>query len=315
MSEPGATAFGSPAQTAGGMLKTAREATGLHIAALAISLKVPVKKIEALEADRFDLLPDAVFVRALAASVCRALKIDAAPVLDKLPAMEAPNLRKASTSPNTPFRAAGQASGISLRSQLAKPAVLASLALVLAATALFLLPPFALLQQQALDIWSSATQLFTPDAKDPVDKPPGAPGSVNVGQAVAVPVSPSIGQPNLGISAVLASRPVAAASAALATSPPGAPPGANLASSPPIGTASGVVVFKALGESWVEVTDAKRVVVLRKTLAAGEAVGANGVLPLAVVVGRADTTQVQVRGKPFDLSANIRDNVARFEVK
>jgi cytoskeleton protein RodZ len=50
-------------------------------------------------------------------------------------------------------------------------------------------------------------------------------------------------------------------------------------------------------------------------LAAGEEVGASGVLPLAAVVGRVDATQVQVRGKPFDLSAVSRDNVARFEVK
>ena len=36
--------------SAGKMLQTARVAQGLHIAALAVSLKVPVKKLEALEA-------------------------------------------------------------------------------------------------------------------------------------------------------------------------------------------------------------------------------------------------------------------------
>ena len=55
--------------SAGAMLREARELEGLDIAALAVSLKVPVKKLEALEADRFDLLPDTVFARALAASV------------------------------------------------------------------------------------------------------------------------------------------------------------------------------------------------------------------------------------------------------
>jgi len=34
-----------------------------------------------------------------------------------------------------------------------------------------------------------------------------------------------------------------------------------------------------------------------------------------VVIGRADATEVFVRGKPFDLAAVSRDNVARFEVK
>ena len=55
--------------------------------------------------------------------------------------------------------------------------------------------------------------------------------------------------------------------------------------------------------------------VLRRTLAAGEEVGATGVLPLSAVVGRADATQVQVRGQAFDLTTVSKDNVARFEVK
>ncbi|HYE38489.1 MAG TPA: helix-turn-helix transcriptional regulator, partial [Ramlibacter sp.] len=51
--------------TAGALLRDAREAAGLHVATLAANLKVPVRKLEALEEDRYDLLPDAVFVRAL----------------------------------------------------------------------------------------------------------------------------------------------------------------------------------------------------------------------------------------------------------
>ena len=54
--------------TAGGLLREARQASGMHIAALAGALKVPVSKLEALEADNFRELPDTVFVRALASS-------------------------------------------------------------------------------------------------------------------------------------------------------------------------------------------------------------------------------------------------------
>src|SRR3954467_4745083 len=78
--------------TAGAMLRRAREAAGLHIAALAVALKVPVRKLEALEENRLDQLPDAGFMRALASSVCRALKIDSQPVLDRLPQTAAPRL-------------------------------------------------------------------------------------------------------------------------------------------------------------------------------------------------------------------------------
>ena len=51
-------------KSAGAMIRAAREASGLHVAALAFSMKVPVKKLEALESDRLDLLLDSVFVRA-----------------------------------------------------------------------------------------------------------------------------------------------------------------------------------------------------------------------------------------------------------
>src|SRR5512140_1967919 len=91
--------------SAGTLWRRAREAAGRHVAALAVSLKVPVRKLEALEADRYDLLTDAVFVRALAGSICRNLKIDPQPVLERLPQMAAPRLAGASDSINAPFRA------------------------------------------------------------------------------------------------------------------------------------------------------------------------------------------------------------------
>jgi len=78
---------------------------------------------------------------------------------------------------------------------------------------------------------------------------------------------------------------------------------------------TGIVVLRAKGPSWVEVVDAKGVVGVRKTLAAGESAGATGALPMQVTIGRVDVTEVQVRGKPFDLRPVSKDNVARFEVK
>ena len=76
-----------------------------------------------------------------------------------------------------------------------------------------------------------------------------------------------------------------------------------------------VVVFTAKSESWVEVVDSKGKVVLRRVLTTGEVVGAAGALPLKVVIGRVNATQVAVRGQFFDLNAVAKDNIARFEVK
>ena len=131
---------GDSQSSAGELIRRAREAAGLHIAALAVSLKVPVRKLEALEAGRFDVLPDAVFVRALASSVCRSLKIDAGPVLDRLPQTSAPKLTYQGAEINAPFRAPGDGLSPSLWAQVSRPAMLWGMALLLAALVLIMLP-------------------------------------------------------------------------------------------------------------------------------------------------------------------------------
>ena len=83
----------------------------------------------------------------------------------------------------------------------------------------------------------------------------------------------------------------------------------------PTTAAGSVLSIRARSTSWVEVVDAAGVVQLRKTLSNGESVFAAGTLPLSVVVGRADVTEVSVRGQVFDLAPHAKDNVARFQVK
>ena len=102
MSEAAAGPVAAP--SAGRLLREARERQGLHIAALAASIKVTQKKLEMLEADRFDALPDATFTRALAQTVCRALKIDPAAVLLLLPPPAGYRLEQVGEGQNAPFR-------------------------------------------------------------------------------------------------------------------------------------------------------------------------------------------------------------------
>jgi cytoskeleton protein RodZ len=323
--------------TAGELLRRAREAAGMHIAALAVSLKVPVKKLEALEQDRFDLLPDAVFVRALASSVCRTLKLDAAPVLGRLPQTSAPKLTYQGAGINAPFRSPGERPGPSIWAQVSRPAVLAGLVLLLGALVLIFLP--AIKQDGANG--KVETDIMPPGGGEAVkplpavvtmagpgfadDTRPAIPAAQAAepfaaasaaatglpstpGAMAAVPLSMSAPSPATGGPAPVSGSTAATAVAALVAA---AAPAPAASQAPP----AGIVTFRAKGESWVEVTDAKGTVVLRRTLTAGEVVGASGVLPLAAVVGKADVTQVQVRGQAFDLNAVARDNVARFEVK
>jgi cytoskeleton protein RodZ len=78
--------------SAGELLRGHREALGLKPEALAKALRVPLNKLQALEADRLDALPDAMFARALALAICRHLKVDAAPVLARLPQQDVSRL-------------------------------------------------------------------------------------------------------------------------------------------------------------------------------------------------------------------------------
>jgi cytoskeleton protein RodZ len=280
--------------TAGLLLRRAREAAGLHVAALAVSLKVPVRKLEALEEDRYDLLTDAVFVRALAASVCRTLKIDSQPVLDRLPQTTAPRLAQYSEGINAPFRAPNDGAPPTWMDQLTRPVFLAVFGLLLAALVLILLPA-----RQEEDSTAAVTQPAAPSLPSPT--------------VITAPAEPAVSLPPPGPAANAVVSPAVTAPVPVA---PVATVVASAASVPaPPATATGLVVFKAKGPSWVEVTDAKGVVAVRRLLAAGEAAGASGALPLQVTIGRVDSTEVQVRGKPFDLRPVSRDNVARFEVK
>ena len=82
----------SPSTTAGALLRQYREAQGFKLDVLAEALRVSPAKLEALEDDRLDELPDAMFARALTLAVCRQLKTDAAPVLALLPGQDVSRL-------------------------------------------------------------------------------------------------------------------------------------------------------------------------------------------------------------------------------
>lgn len=138
-SPPGHGAAAHAGASAGALIRRARESAGVHIASLAVALKVPVRRLEALEADRYDLLTDAVFVRALASSVCRSLKIDPAHILPLLPRNQAQPL-SVEGHINEPFRSSQEAAAG--RRPVSPSAVIAGVVLVLAALTVYLWPDF-----------------------------------------------------------------------------------------------------------------------------------------------------------------------------
>lgn len=301
------------------LLRQARERAGLHVVALAAMLKVPVQKLEALEAGRFDELPDATFTRALASSVCRALKIDPAPVLASLPQSKGVRLVEEGSGINTPFPQPSrrEATGADVSAgghQMSRPGVAAVVLLVLAAVLWFVLPDDG--SWDLMDMLSStndgaaAVSATVPaSAEAPV---PAVESAAPVAATSSLPDSP---QPSL-VSQQPSSVPAATLPVAIPASVPAAPTAAPAAVPAQEAEATQqALTMRAKEASWVQVTGASGRVLVQRSLQAGEVVSVGADLPLSVVVGRADETEVRVRGAVFDLAPYARNNVARFEVR
>jgi cytoskeleton protein RodZ len=305
--------------SAGQQLRRAREAAGLHVAALAGALKVPVHKLEALEADNYAAFPDTVFMRALASSICRSLGLDVQPVLDQLPRNAPQGFNPQRTHLNAPIKErAGKSGGgmTASNSGVSTKAIAAVAVLLLGAAAVYFLPrglldrgddgesPSATLSQPI----DATTSPAIPAAGMPAAGMPAA-GTPAAGMPAAID-TPAAALPSGPSGLAPAAAPAAPAPAEIP-----APAAASLPAAPlPPGQES--LVFSASGPSWVQVKDARGAVVLSKNLGAGESAQVAAQLPVQVVVGRVAATTLQVRGQPFDLAAAAQGkDVARFEVK
>lgn len=298
------------AATAGGLLKAAREKQGIHIAALAASMKVTPRKLEALEHDRYDELPDMTFVRALAKTMCRTLKIEPEPVLALLPhqADSGTALAQVSTGLNQPFRERPARGDPPEWAVLQKPVLWGAGAVLLAALVVYLLP------ERALEGLAGGSNSASEAGEIVGSVGAGASGVVTeVIEAASAAVDtvhsvPSVVEPAASTPAPAATAsapgPAAAAAAATASAPAAVAPAG----------AAGALVLRATAESWVEVRDGNGRVLLSRTLQSGETVGVDGDIPLRATIGNAAGTQVTFRGQPVDTSAT-RDNVARLELK
>ena len=277
------------------LLQQSREAAGLHIAALAAALKVPVRKLEALEAGRYDELPDLTFARALASSACRHLKIDPAPVLDQIPQSPTPALGDVPSAISAPFKSAQEAQPSPLSDWMRRPAVLVSLALVVAALGLMLVPD-----------WDATVASLRQAATEPTAPAPSA-APLATERAGAAPADPPVNTPPVGASA---QEPVGGLPA-VAPAPAAPAQAADAASA----SASALLQIKASGESWIEVVDGKGASQVQRMLKAGDVLDFSASPPYSIVIGRSDAVEVTVRGQPFDITPFARNSVARFQVK
>lgn len=305
MSEPQAPDRASPL-TAGALLRQARQDRGLHLMALAASLKVPPARLEAMEGDRWGEMPDAAYARALAHTVSRALGIDPGPVLRSLPAASTPALESIDAGLDAPFRESS--GGPTGRTGRLRWSVVA-LGLALALVVWWLLgaapwePPANGLGQATGPVQGPVLPEALPDATRPArtGTDPGQPLSSDPQTTAAAPASPIAAAPPMDAPVARAAADVAAAgSVGGGTRAPSAAMGLRLV---------------ATQASWVELRDATGQVRLSRVLGAGESVELPFSAPLALTVGNAAATAVWVNGRSIDLAGSTRENVARIELR
>ena len=288
MSDAAGSVASAPARstTAGGLLRQARQAQGLHIAALAAAIKVVPRKLELLESDQFDQLPDATFTRALAQTVCRTLKIDAAPILALLPPPNGHRLEQVAEGLNTPFHERPGHLVPKEWASLGSPVVWIVGVIAVMTLAVYLVPGEWLQYPSAV-----------------VTRP--RPANTELAPAAVLLAAAAAPAPASTASLDAPSPAAAAASEPVADVAPDAVTAA---------AASGVLQFRTTAQSWIEVTDARGQSLISRVLQPGENVGLDGVPPLKVRIGNVSGTQVTFKGQPVEL-AKSRDNLARLELK
>ena len=290
-----------PIHAPNSLLKQARESRGMDIAILASAMKVPVKKLEALEAGRYHELPGLTFARALASSACRHLKIEAGPVLAQIPVAEKPQLGTADTSIETPF-SSSSLSRFQPSLLLSRPALLLALVLLVGALLVAFWPADLTLSQLLPSTSDEKSQVLPAEPAATRDQPIKASDEGVEPVATLSTTTP--------VSATAAEPPLPAAS--LASAPPVA---AQVEAEKLVPRPDSVMSIRAVSETWLEVTNNRGKVLFRGTVQAGDAVNFVSAPPYSVLLGRIDGAEVIVRGQRFDPTPFARNSVARFEVK
>ena len=143
-SESGAAGTSTANETAGQALRLAREAAGMSLPAMAGALKVPLVKLQALEGDDYAFFQDHVFMRALAMSFCRYLRLDPAPVMALLPRTQIKSLAESGGGINETFKERGfKGSGTPMgggSGQGSRKVIVGVLVLLAAAAAVYFVP-------------------------------------------------------------------------------------------------------------------------------------------------------------------------------
>ncbi len=294
--------------SAGQLLRQARLKAGVHLAVLSVHLKVPVRQLEALEADEWDAVKGPVFYRGLASSVCRQLNMESGPVLALLPRPSGQIVPTKSLQQSTEPRLGANEKVKLFRKVSSTKFVVVMVFLSGLAYAWFWMPSppeWGGRDGFISSLWDrNPPQVVTQEIH-----------SQSAAQENAGMRSPSDTQDSSPTAAASPSSALGVATSSQAPLSSGTGPmkfsSVDAALAPP----SAQWVFSASGESSIELRNSKDIVIFSGVLKAGETQRIDSPLPVRVVIGHAQVVNASLRGQAFDLKPHTQVTVARFEVK
>lgn len=282
------------APSVGEKLRRAREARGESVTDVGYALKLTTRQIEAMESDRFDLLPGRAFARGFLRNYARYLGLDGAALLA--------DLDRSASSPAVELSPLSNADGVipaGVRSRSAHfPAAAVAGVLLLAVIVGWFFDWFQLPEEDAGGVEAPFTEPEPTLFPAPSEPEPAA------AEPLAPPAAATV--PPAGVAPAM---PAPSATAPSVTAPP-APPEAAAADAD-----VGRLVFHYEGESWIEVRDANGKIIYSGTSARGTSRTVQGKPPFTLVVGNAPEVSLEYQGKPLDLAPHTKVGVARLTVQ
>lgn len=313
----------------GAILKQAREAKALSVAAIATQLNLDLRTIEAIENDDQTRLPAPIFVRGYLRGYARLVGVGEGEVLGAYQSLapQEPTPRTVGmTGAAAPMRPAFRVPSIPWRALLTLILLLAVAALVFQFG-----PPLVsrlMTRSGSEPAASTAPGLALPVPGQAATSPSGSATPPTGGLDLALPEpapradedlqpSPATGEPepetpgdaDFGVPAPADTRVPAPSVAAPAPAPVSA-----TVPSPASAVDQVRLEFAFRADSWVEVRDADRDKLLFGLLHAGDSRSVAGKPPVSVLLGNADAVTLKVDGELFDQTRYVRNNIARFEV-
>jgi cytoskeleton protein RodZ len=290
----------APAPTAGMILAHTRESVGLSIEDVALQLKLAPRQVVAIERDDHASLPGRTFVRGFVRNYARLLRLDVDAVLAALPG-DPPQDRP-------PFVPATRAIGEMPTERASRPNVARwAIPLVLIAIVAF----------------AAYYEFVRPQASRAPSPPPvpaakPAASAMPLDNPVRVATEPSTAS-TTSADTTTATTPAPAESAPAAALTPSAAAEAPTPAEPVPVTAAATpprnqLELRFRGTSWVEVRDRSGNIVLSMTGSDGAAREIVVASPGEIIVGNVGAVVASWRGKPLDLVAPARQNVARIKL-